>query len=78
MGVGGGWAVEQQGETLQFGDRVRELRQKNGLTQQKLAEQFNVSLSSVSTVENERLNASYYPSEGIRSEADEGIGCRRR
>lgn len=50
---------------MQFGERVRELRQERGLTQQKLAERLEVSLSYVSKVENERLNAGDYPSESF-------------
>lgn len=56
-------AIETQGETMQFGERVRELRREQGLTQQKLAERLDVSLSYISKVENERLNAGDYPSE---------------
>jgi transcriptional regulator with XRE-family HTH domain len=50
---------------MQFGERVRQLRQEKGLTQQKLAERLDVSLSYVSKVENERLNAGDYPSESF-------------
>jgi transcriptional regulator with XRE-family HTH domain len=50
---------------MRFGDRVRELRRLRGLTQQKLAERLSVSLSYVSKVENERLNAGDYPSESF-------------
>lgn len=50
---------------MRFGDRVRELRKLRGLTQQKLAERLSVSLSYVSKVENERLNAGDYPSESF-------------
>jgi HTH-type transcriptional regulator, competence development regulator len=50
---------------MRFGERVRELRQKQGLTQQKLAERLDVSLSYISKVENERLNAGEYPSENF-------------
>lgn len=50
---------------MRFGDRVRELRELRGLTQQKLAERLSVSLSYVSKVENERLNAGDYPSESF-------------
>lgn len=48
---------------MRFGDRVKELRLQLGLTQQKLAERLDVSLSYLSKVENERLNAGDYPSE---------------
>ena len=50
---------------MRFGDRVREIRKLRGLTQQKLAERLSVSLSYVSKVENERLNAGDYPSESF-------------
>lgn len=48
---------------MRFGDRVRELRRLRGLTQQKLAERLNVSLSYISKVETSRLNAGDFPSE---------------
>jgi len=63
---------------MRFGERVRELRQDQGLTQQKLAERLDVSLSYISKVENERLNAGEYPSENFvlklaeALDADEG------
>ncbi|MBB01225.1 MAG: transcriptional regulator [Planctomyces sp.] len=50
---------------MQFGERVRELRKQRGLTQQKLAVLLEVSLSYISKVENERLNAGDYPSEAF-------------
>ena len=50
---------------MRFGDRVRELRRLRGLTQQKLAERLDVSLSYVSKVETSRLNAGEYPSESF-------------
>ncbi|MBR9803844.1 helix-turn-helix domain-containing protein [bacterium] len=50
---------------MQFGERVRDLRKQRGLTQQKLAVLLEVSLSYISKVENERLNAGDYPSEAF-------------
>ncbi|TWU08885.1 anaerobic benzoate catabolism transcriptional regulator [Symmachiella macrocystis] len=50
---------------MRFGNRVKELRQEQGLTQQKLAERLDVSLSYISKVENERLNVGDYPSESF-------------
>lgn len=50
---------------MQFGERVRKLRKQRGLTQQKLAVLLDVSLSYISKVENERLNAGDYPSESF-------------
>lgn len=48
-----------------FVKRVRQLRKANGLTQQQLAERLHVSLSYISKVETERLNAGDYPSEAF-------------
>ncbi len=50
---------------MRFGDRVRELRGLQGLTQQRLAERLGVSLSYLSKVETSRLNAGEYSSEGF-------------
>ena len=50
---------------MQLGERLRELRKQRGLTQQKLAVLLDVSLSYISKVENERLNAGDYPSEAF-------------
>jgi transcriptional regulator with XRE-family HTH domain len=46
-----------------FGERVRALRLKGGLTQQQLADHLAVSVSYVSKVENEKLHFGDYPSE---------------
>jgi len=48
---------------MKFGERVRELRQLQKLTQQKLAEQLDVSVGYISKVETERLQFGDYPSE---------------
>lgn len=48
---------------MQFGRRVRELRESRGLTQRELAERVKVSVSYISKVENERLHFGDYPSE---------------
>ncbi len=64
---------------MRFGNRVRELRLLRGLTQRMLAERLAVSMSYVSKVENERLNAGNFPSESfvnrlakaLRTDADE-------
>jgi len=50
---------------MRFGERVKELRKRQRMTQQKLAERLAVSLSYISKVENERLNAGDYPSENF-------------
>ncbi len=50
---------------MRFGNRVRELRLLRGLTQRMLAERLAVSMSYVSKVENERLNAGNFPSESF-------------
>ena len=48
---------------MKFGERVRELRQQRGLTQQKLAEKLGVTVGYISKVETERLQFGDYPSE---------------
>lgn len=48
---------------MQFGQRVRELREASGQTQRELAERLGVSVSYISKVENERLHFGDYPSE---------------
>ena len=47
---------------MQFGHRLRELREQRGLTQKELAELLNVSPSYVNKVERERLHFGDYPS----------------
>jgi len=48
---------------VRFGKRIRELRERQGLTQQKLAERLGVSPLSISKMENERLKIGDCPSE---------------
>ena len=54
-----------KGETvaMQFGKRVRTLREARQFTQRVLAERVGVSVSYISKVENERLHFGDYPSE---------------
>ena len=47
---------------MQFGQRVRQLRKTQGLTQRELASSLGVSVSYISKVENERLHFGDYPS----------------
>ena len=47
---------------MQFGTRVRELRENLGLTQKQLAERMDVSPSYINKVERERLHFGDYPS----------------
>lgn len=49
--------------TMQFGERVRTLREARQFTQRVLAERVGVSVSYISKVENERLHFGDYPSE---------------
>lgn len=59
-------------EQMQFGSRVRELREGRSLTQKELADNLGVSTSYISKVENERLHFGDYPSEKfIHKLADE-------
>jgi len=46
---------------MQFGDRVRELREQIGITQKELAQRLGVSSSYVNKVENDRLSFGDYP-----------------
>ena len=48
---------------MQFGERIRELRESHGWTQKELANRVGVSVSYISKVENERLHFGDYPSE---------------
>ena len=48
---------------MQFGERVRTLRESRQFTQRELAERLGVSISYISKVENERLHFGDYPSE---------------
>ncbi|RCS47655.1 XRE family transcriptional regulator [Bremerella cremea] len=48
---------------MQFGERVRELREARKLTQKALADRLGVSVSYISKVENEKLHFGDYPSE---------------
>ncbi len=48
---------------MRFGERVRQLRQENGLTQGALAASLDVSMSYICKVENEKLQFGDYPSE---------------
>ena len=48
---------------MQFGERVRQLRRQQGMTQRDLATKIGVSDTYVSKVENENLHFGDYPSE---------------
>ena len=48
---------------MQFGERIRELRESHGWTQKELSDRLGVSISYISKVENERLHFGDYPSE---------------
>lgn len=63
---------------MQFGERVRALRESQQLTQRGLAKLLGVSVSYISKVENEKLHFGDYPSEKFihklakELDADEG------
>jgi len=50
---------------MNFGERVRELRQKKAWTLRDLAEKVGVGFTYLSRVENERLNYGDYPSDAL-------------
>jgi len=56
------WQSADEAE-MQFGERVRELRLANQLTQRELAGRLGVSFTYISKVENEKLHFGDYPSE---------------
>ena len=51
-----------KGKEMQFGARVKQLREQLQWTQKELAELLDVSVSYISKVENERLHFGDYPS----------------
>jgi transcriptional regulator with XRE-family HTH domain len=54
----------QQADTgMHFGERIRQLRRQQGLTQRGLAKSIGVSDTYISKVENENLHFGNYPSE---------------
>lgn len=55
----------QAGETMRFGDRVRELRKKKGLGQRALAQLVGISFTYVSKIENHHLDFGDYPSDSL-------------
>jgi len=57
---------------MKFGQRVRQLRTANSMTQSELAERLSVSMSYISKVERGRLQSGDFPSEKfIHKLADE-------
>lgn len=50
---------------MNFGDQIRELRQKKGWTLRDLAARVGVGFTYLSRVENERLNYGDYPSDSL-------------
>lgn len=57
---------------MQFGNRIRELRNSKKLTQRELARRVGVSFTYISKVENEKLHFGNFPSEKfIHKLADE-------
>lgn len=63
---------------MRFGERLRELRKANGLSQRALGVKVGVSFTYVSKIENEKLDFGDYPSDvlihrlAVALEADEG------
>ena len=59
---------------MQFGNRVRELRQQSNLTQRQLASKLDVSFTYISKVENEKLHFGDFPSEKFIHKLSEVLG----
>jgi transcriptional regulator with XRE-family HTH domain len=71
--------VNRQDDRMNFGIRIRELRQGKNLTLRDLAKQTQVTFTYLSKIENQRLSFGEYPSsdliaklaEVLESDADE-------
>ncbi len=48
-----------------FGERLRELRRVNHLSQKRLAAQVGINYTYLSKIESEKLDFAPYPSEGL-------------
>jgi len=60
---------------MHFAERVRELREQQGFTQQELAEVLDVSVSYVNKVERGRLNSGEYPSAKFIHKLADALGA---
>jgi HTH-type transcriptional regulator, competence development regulator len=58
---------------MRFGERIRELRQANNLTQRQLAEKVGVEFSYISKIENEKLDFGDVPSERLVQKLAEAL-----
>ena len=55
----------ESGQTMKFGERIRELRKKKGMTLRELAPLVGVGFHYISKIENEKLDFGDYPGEDL-------------
>jgi transcriptional regulator with XRE-family HTH domain len=60
---------------MQFGLRIRELRQAKNLTLRELAEKLDVNFTYVSKIENHKLSFGEYPSEDLIRKIAKALGA---
>jgi transcriptional regulator with XRE-family HTH domain len=60
---------------MQFGEKVRELRQAKNLTLRELAAKLDVNFTYVSKIENQKLSFGEYPSEDLIRKIAKALGA---
>lgn len=58
-----------------FGERLRELRKVQGLSQKSLAEMIGINFTYLSKIENERLDFAHFPSEELICNLATALEC---
>lgn len=59
---------------MKFGEKIRELRKSQNLTQKELGDLVGVTFAYISKVENERLDFGDYPSEALIGKLAAALG----
>lgn len=60
---------------MQFGEKVRELRQAKNLTQRDLADKVKVNFTYISKIENGKLDFGDYPSDELIHKLAKALGA---
>ena len=60
---------------MQFGEKVRELRQAKNLTQRDLADKVKVNFTYISKIENGKLDFGDYPSDELIRKLAKALGA---